>query len=163
MAARSKLWKFECSERGIVLDLWKLEKWTNMVGYLEFFFFTYAMISLKEPSGLDQGLWFRSFTSVTVAKWSSGKVEWSSGVVELYSGEVEWSVWHNFLNGREVILPCSYRSTCCCIVSSSSNLHFIFLLMSSLSLELCCWRDLLFCFCFPMVHRRHNKKSGWWR
>ena len=28
----------------------------NMVGYLEFFFFTYAMISLKEPSGLDQGL-----------------------------------------------------------------------------------------------------------
>ena len=26
MAAQSKLWKFECSERGIVLKLWQLEK-----------------------------------------------------------------------------------------------------------------------------------------
>ena len=32
------------------------KKGTKKFGYLEFFFSTYAMISFKEPSGLDQEL-----------------------------------------------------------------------------------------------------------
>ena len=36
-------------------------------------------------------------------------VFWSVG---RWFGTFSWTVWHNFLKGRKVTLPCSYRSTC---------------------------------------------------
>jgi len=40
---------------------------------------------------------------------------------------VGWSVCHNFLNGRQVSLPCSYRSTFCCLINHPLISHSLYL------------------------------------
>ena len=88
MAAQSKLWKFESSERGIVLELWQLEKWIHMDKGNKVFFFTYAMISFKESSGLDQEFYSTAYY-IFPRKYQSAKlrhfpITWKNQILTTY-------------------------------------------------------------------------------